>query len=123
MEEKRRQTTDSSDKKCIPCEGGVQPLSHDEAQELLKQVPEWELMDSRIERTLKFENFVQAMRFANRITQVAEEENHHPDLHISWGRMRIEFTTHAIGGLSQNDFIMAARINKLVEEKPETQAV
>lgn len=112
-----------SEQKCVPCEGGVQPLSVEESQELLKQVPDWELHENRIERTLKFADFVQAMRFANRLTQVAEEENHHPDLHISWGKMRIEFTTHAIGGLSQNDFIMAARVNKLVEERPEPQAI
>ncbi len=110
--------------KCKPCEGGVTPLSRDEAEKLREQTPGWEIKDdSTIEKTIKFPNFVEAMKFANRITKLAEEENHHPNLHISWGKMRIELTTHAIGGLSINDFILAAKIDKLQEENEHKQAI
>lgn len=112
-----------AEQKCIPCEGGVAPIQGEDLKILLTQTPEWEAKGDHIERTLKFPNFVEAMRFANRITKIAEEENHHPDLHISWGKITIELSTHAIGGLSINDFILAAKINKLYEENSPAQAI
>lgn len=102
-----------AEQKCVSCEENMPPLSKDEIEDLSKEVPEWEIKDKSIERTFKFSNFVEAMKFANRITNVAEEENHHPDLHISWGKVRVELSTHKIGGLSPNDFILAAKIDKL----------
>lgn len=111
------------EQKCVPCEGGIEPLKRDEAENLLKQTPGWEIKDNKIEKTLKFPNFVEAMKFANRITNIAEEENHHPVLHISWGKMRIELSTHAIGGLSINDFVLAAKINQLEEKVDEAQSI
>ena len=111
-----------AEQKCEACEGGVEPLSRDEAGKLGEQTPEWSIGDGSIERTIKFSNFVEAIRFANRVTQIAEAENHHPDLHISYGKMRIELSTHAIGGLSINDFIVAAKIDEAlrhVKEKEE----
>lgn len=102
-----------ADKRCVPCEGGTPPLSRERAEDLRKQTPDWEIVDNRIERTFKFPDFVQAMDFANRITQIAEDENHHPDLHISWGKVRVELSTRAAGGLTENDFILAAKIDRL----------
>ncbi|RJR14069.1 4a-hydroxytetrahydrobiopterin dehydratase [Candidatus Parcubacteria bacterium] len=104
-----------AEKHCVPCEGGVLPLTREEAETLLKQVAGWELSDDvkKISKTFKTKNFVSAMDLANRITAVAEKEGHHPDLHISWGKVGIDLTTHAIKGLSVNDFILAAKIDAL----------
>ena len=101
------------DEKCVACKSGTQPLTKDESEKLRQQIPDWKIVDDRIERAYSFPNFVEAMRFANRITKVAEEQNHHPDLHISWGKVTVELSTHKIGGLSQNDFIVAAKIDRL----------
>jgi len=105
-----------SARKCISCEGGVSPLADDEITDLLTQTPGWKCADSRIERTFRFANFVEAMQFANRIAEIAEAENHHPDLHISWGKVRVELSSHSIGGLSANDFIVAAKINAIWDQ-------
>ena len=112
-----------AEQKCAPCSVGTHPLSREETLDMAQQTPGWEIMDNKIERTFKFRNFVEAMRFANRITKVAEEENHHPDLHISWGKVRVELSTHSVGGLSTNDFIVAAKINKLSEDESAAQAI
>ena len=103
------------DEMCAPCEGGVLPLFRTKAEELLKEVPGWSLSvdGKKLERVFKFKNFVEAMAFANTLTPLAEKEKHHPDLEIGWGKVRIELSTHAIGGLSINDFILAAKINQL----------
>lgn len=85
----------------------------DQARTLLGEVPGWELVDSTLVRRFKFKDFKAAMDFVNRVADLAEEEGHHPDIHISWNRVRLESTTHSIKGLSENDFIMAARINIL----------
>ena len=96
---------------CVPCEKGTPPLSEDEAQALLTGVPGWELRDGNmLRRRFRFKDFVEAMAFVNRIAAIAEAEGHHPDMYISYNRVRLDLTTHAIGGLSQNDFIMAAKI-------------
>ncbi len=106
-------------KHCVPCEGGVPKLSKPEAEALLKQVPEWKLefdhpSDPRIVRSWRVKNFVQAVEFLKRVTTVAESEGHHPDFHLErYRNVRIEIYTHAIGGLSENDFILAAKIDQL----------
>ncbi|MHB1586454.1 MAG: 4a-hydroxytetrahydrobiopterin dehydratase [Acidiferrobacteraceae bacterium] len=102
-------------KSCKPCEGGVRPLSADEAHALVKQAPGWSLnaTSTEIERTFEFKNFYQTMAFANAVAWVANREDHHPDLEISYRRCRIRYSTHAIGGLSENDLICAAKINAL----------
>lgn len=100
-------------KKCVACEGGTPPLTREEAQGLLAQVPGWTLKEDRIERHFRFKDFPEAMAFVNRLAEVAERENHHPDIHIYWNKLHLEFTTHAIHGLSDNDFIMAAKVNAL----------
>jgi 4a-hydroxytetrahydrobiopterin dehydratase len=108
-------------KKCLPCEGGVDPYSLEESREQLKQLSGWQLTEDgkRIRKKWTVKNFMAGMEFFNRIAEVAEEDNHHPDLHLEGYRnVRIELWTHAIGGLSENDFILAAKIDELpVEEK------
>jgi 4a-hydroxytetrahydrobiopterin dehydratase len=99
---------------CVPCEGGTPPMDPDTAREMIEQVPGWELGDNKLTRRFKFRDFAEAMAFVNRVASLAEAEGHHPDIHISWNRVRLDLTTHAIKGLSDNDFIMAARTNELV---------
>jgi 4a-hydroxytetrahydrobiopterin dehydratase len=103
-------------KKCMPCEGGVEAYSRAEALEQLAKLPEWHLTaDGRcIRREWTAKNFMAAMDFFNRVAKLAEEDQHHPDLHlIGYRNAAIELSTHAIGGLSENDFILAAKIDRL----------
>ena len=102
-------------KKCIPCEGGTAPLTLEEVSVLLPQVPDWMVREDakHISKQYKFKDFMGAMNFANKIAEIAEEEGHHPDLAISWGKVGVDLSTHAIGGLSENDFILAAKIEAL----------
>lgn len=102
-----------ADKKCIPCEGGMKPLSEEAAQTLAKEVPEWKLSgdNKSISREYIFNDFKEAMGFVNEVADSAEFEGHHPDIAISWNKVLLTFSTHSIGGLSENDFIVAAKIN------------
>jgi 4a-hydroxytetrahydrobiopterin dehydratase len=107
-------------RKCLPCEGGIEPCSLDYSTDQLKQVPNWHLeQDNRwIARSLRFGNFVQTLECLNRIGELAEAEAHHPDFHVTGYRhLKIAITTHAIGGLSENDFILAAKINAIVSSE------
>ena len=109
-------------KKCKPCEGGVAPYSPEEAKEQHKQLSGWRLNHAgqRIRRDWKVKNFMAGMKFFNSCAELAEEDAHHPDLHIEGYRnVWVEVWTHAIGGLSENDFILAAKIDELpIETKP-----
>jgi len=98
-------------KKCVPCEGGVPSLTSGRAEELLVQVPGWELQDTYITRTYRFANFKEALMFVNRVATIAESEGHHPDITITYNIVTLTLTTHAIAGLSENDFILAAKID------------
>jgi 4a-hydroxytetrahydrobiopterin dehydratase len=101
---------------CVPCEGGTPPLPRAEAERLLAQVEGWTLIEGeplKIARRVKRKDFAGAMAFVNQVAELAEAEGHHPDLCVSWNRVTLELFTHAIGGLSGNDFIMAAKINRL----------
>lgn len=106
---------DLTQKRCIPCEKGTMPLFRPEAEKLLKEVPLWIFAENgkQISRQWKFKNFKDALAFANKVGDVAESEGHHPDMQVAWGKVRIDLTTHAIGGLSENDFILAAKIDTL----------
>lgn len=106
---------DLAQKKCVPCESGTAPLDRAQATALLKQLQGWALGDDAkwLIKQYKFPNFVEAMKFADNITPLAEREGHHPDLHISYGKVVVELATHAIHGLSENDFILAAKIDQL----------
>lgn len=101
-------------RKCVPCEGGIQPFSPEEAQTYLEELGDgWGLVDTRkkLRKEFSFRDFKEAIAFVNRVAEVAEEEGHHPDMHVFYNKVVIELWTHAIGGLSENDFILAAKIN------------
>lgn len=103
--------------KCIPCEGGVPRLTKKEAEQLLQQIPNWELdpETSRIQRDFTFKNFYQTIGFVNAVAYIANQQNHHPDLEVGYNHCKVIYHTHAIQGLSENDFICAAKINKAIE--------
>lgn len=105
-----------AEKQCVPCRGGVDPLGREEAQDLLAQVPDWTLSDdaARISRAFSFKNFAQALAFVNRVGEISEKQDHHPEISFGWGHVEIEIWTHKIGGLHENDFILAARIDGLL---------
>ncbi len=105
-----------SSKKCVPCEGGVEPLTLAHAQALMQQLrAEWTLADDgkSIRSEWQFRNFFHTMSFVNAVAHIANAEDHHPDLEVGYGYCRVRYNTHAIGGLSENDFICAAKIDAL----------
>ena len=102
-------------KHCVPCEGGVAPVRGDELDDLAKQIGSWWTIknEHHLESEFPFDDFAQALEFTNQVGAVAEEEGHHPDILLSYGRVEIKLWTHAINGLSENDFILAAKIDEL----------
>jgi len=107
-----------SAKKCVPCEGGVAPLSRAEAEALSAELnPDWQLSaDAKsLKRAFKFKDFYRTMSFVNALAHIANLEDHHPDLEVGYDYCRVTYTTHSIRGLSQNDFICAAKIDRLAE--------
>ncbi|MBI5554050.1 MAG: 4a-hydroxytetrahydrobiopterin dehydratase [Candidatus Diapherotrites archaeon] len=103
-------------KHCVPCEGGMAPLTHGEETRMGKEVPGWKPERGKIHklrREFTFKDFKQAMKFVNRVARLAEREGHHPNLFIFYRRVECELFTHALHGLSENDFILAAKINAL----------
>lgn len=104
---------DLRSKRCLPCEGGVAKLAPDEIVRLAPQVPQWTVVGERLQRRFVFEDFVAAMRFVNRMADVAEAEGHHPDFCVHYRQVDVTIWTHAVGGLSENDFILAAKIDGL----------
>ena len=104
-----------TDKKCVPCEGAMPPFSHEQVQEYLDQVQGWALVeDKKIEKNFKFKNFKEALAFVNKVGEIAERENHHPDINLhNWNQVKLTLSTHAIKGLSENDFILAAKVDTL----------
>ena len=113
-------------KKCVPCEGGTPPLQGDKIQEYLREIEGWEVQENkRITKTFKFKTFRESIDFVNQVAGLAEQENHHPDIIIRYTRVTLELTTHAMKGLSENDFIMASKIDLLHnwEEKVEKLVV
>ncbi len=105
-------------RKCIPCEGGMAPLTRDRIDTLLAQIPGWSLSDDgkRIGRRFEFKGFYKTMAFINAMAWIANQEGHHPDFDAGYNFCRVHFTTHAIDGLSENDFICAAKLNALLDE-------
>nr|WP_241696965.1 4a-hydroxytetrahydrobiopterin dehydratase [Mariprofundus sp. KV] len=103
------------DKRCLPCQGGVAPMGREEAELLLIDIPGWQLSDDarQLRRSFTFKTFVDAQLFAATVGELSEEEGHHPDIAYGWGYCTITFYTHKIGGLHENDFIMAAKVNSL----------
>lgn len=105
---------DLTKKRCVPCEGGVAALGEDEQARLLEQLPGWQVREGKLLRTFVFANFVEAMAFLNRVAEVAEREGHHPDFSVHYRKVEMSIWTHAVGGLTENDFILAAHVDRLV---------
>ena len=110
--------TDLTQKKCIPCEGGAIPFDISEIHKYQKKVDGWELVKDKtetffLEKEFKFKNFKESQNFINKVGIIAEEENHHPDISFGWGYCKVKIFTHAIKGLAESDFILAAKIDKI----------
>jgi 4a-hydroxytetrahydrobiopterin dehydratase len=105
---------DLSQGKCKPCEGGVPPLADDEIAGLMTKLPGWSRIGHAIAKTWHFKNYHETMAFVNATAWVSHREDHHPDLHVGYNQCTVSYTTHAIGGLSENDFICAAKIDALL---------
>lgn len=106
---------DLSNQKCIPCEVGGKPLVQHEIDFYLKDIPQWKVSNDnkKIFRSFKFIDFKSSLEFVNKVGELAESEGHHPDFTINYNNVALELTTHAVGGLSVNDFIVAAKIDKI----------
>jgi 4a-hydroxytetrahydrobiopterin dehydratase len=104
-------------KTCVPCRGGVAPLKGKKLEALHQETPQWKLLTGkRINRTFTFPDFREALDFVNQVGEIAEEQGHHPDILLSWGKAKISLWTHKINGLTESDFIMAAKIDALRPE-------
>ena len=99
--------------KCKPCEGGVAPYNEQQAKELLKQLKAWIIEDGKLVKLYPFKNYYETMAFVNALAWISHREDHHPDLQVGYNKCRVEYSTHAIGGLSENDFICAAKADAL----------
>ncbi len=103
-----------ADRRCVPCEGGTPPLTAAQIEPLLARLNGWRVEDGKkLSKSYRFQDFAQAVGFVNAITPVAEAEGHHPDLYVRWGEVRVYLWTHAVDGLTESDFIMAAKIDRL----------
>lgn len=107
--------TDLTSRKCKPCEGGVVPLTPHEVAILIRQLKDWIYADGVIVKTYSFKNYYETMAFVNATAWISHREDHHPDLMVGYNKCRVEYHTHAIGGLSENDFICAAKIDALFD--------
>ena len=105
---------DLSNKKCVPCEVGGKPLSPPDVEIFIGGLPRWQAIDNKkIERDWKFKNFKEAMNFVDKVAEIAENEGHHPDIHIHYNKVKLELWTHEVGGLTENDFILASKIEEI----------
>ena len=111
--------SDLLNKKCAPCEGGILPFDISEIHKYQKKVDGWDLRKNEkkiyfLEKKFTFKNFITSLNFINKISEISEQEGHHPDISFGWGYAEIKITTHAIEGLSENDFILAAKIDQII---------
>jgi len=106
---------DLARRKCRPCEGGMPAYTEDQAREQLKALKGWTLEDGKLVKLFPFGNYYQTMAFVNALAWVSHREDHHPDLEVGYNRCRVTYWTHAVGGLSENDFICAAKCDALLE--------
>ena len=110
--------SDLADRSCTPCRAGTPPLRPEEFQPLLRQLHGWQVEDGKkIAKSYRFKNFIEAVAFVDATVPVAEAEGHHPDLFVKWGEVRVYLWTHAAGGLTENDFVMAAKIDRMHDER------
>ena len=102
--------------KCVPCQGGIEPLKGQAIYDLAKDISsDWQVIDEHhLEKEFKFKNFQQALNFVNKVGQLAKSEGHHPDIYLSWGKVKLTIWTHKINGLHKNDFILAAKADELL---------
>ena len=108
-----------SSKDCVPCRGGVPPLGREEIAKFHQELDGWEVVnDHHLKKSYKFSNFIEAQTFVNRVGNLAEEQGHHPDICFGWGYAEISIWTHKIDGLTESDFILAAKIDKLEQNQP-----
>ena len=107
--------SDLASKKCKPCEGSVAPYTPDQAKQLLKQLKGWIIEDGKLVKLYPFTNYYQTMAFVNALAWISHREDHHPDLLVGYNKCRVEYSTHAINGLSENDFICAAKSDQLFQ--------
>ncbi|MCH9023536.1 MAG: 4a-hydroxytetrahydrobiopterin dehydratase [Planctomycetes bacterium] len=106
--------TELADKSCVPCKGGVPPLKGDSLKALADQLADWQVVDEHhLTRTYPFKDFVEALTFTNSVGKIAEEQNHHPDIYLTWGKVRVDIWTHKIDGLTESDFVFAAKCDKI----------
>ena len=105
-------------KKCVPCEGGILPFDISEIHKYQKKVDGWEILEKKkiffLHKKINFKNFKESQGFINKVAEISESEGHHPDISFGWGYAEIKITTHAIEGLSENDFILAAKIDQII---------
>jgi 4a-hydroxytetrahydrobiopterin dehydratase len=106
-------STPLADRSCTVCKPGTPTLPRDEAAKLLRELDGWTVENDILTKTISFQGFMPGVRLTDRIAELAESEGHHPDLHLSYGSLRIDLTTHAAGGLTENDFVLAAKIDRI----------
>lgn len=114
MTTKARKIAVPSPRRCVPCEGGAQPLTEQQIRSALTKIPGWTVKDGKLVRVFEFPDFHQTMAFVNAVAWLANLENHHPDLEVGYSRCKVCYHTHSIGGLSQNDFICAGKITAML---------
>ncbi len=108
-----------ADRTCVPCRHGDPPLASDRATDLLREIPDWSIVAGRtLHREFRFPDFARALAFVNEVGALAEAANHHPDVRLSWGKVSLDLSTHDVGGLSENDFVLAARIDRQNRTRP-----
>ncbi len=106
--------SDLASKTCVPCRGGTPPLKGEELDDLRRQVPEWEVVgEHHLRRRFRFKNFREALGFVNRVGELAEEQGHHPDVSFGWGYAEVTVWTHKIDGLTESDFVFAAKVDRI----------
>lgn len=104
-----------ADKTCVPCQGDAQPLGGEDLEKLLGQIPGWTAIEEhQLHKEFSFKNFREALDFVNRVGEIAEEQGHHPDIRFGWGRVEIDIFTHKIDGLTESDFVFAAKVDRLL---------
>ena len=106
--------TSLAEKQCVPCRGGIPPMKGEEVEDFLVQLGGWEAVDEHhLSKLYRFKNFKEALAFTNQVGELAENQGHHPDIYLAWGKVQVEIWTHKIDGLTESDFILAAKIDEL----------